>query len=248
MTTFAQIKMHHATRAKADKLATQLEADYPALTLDAVAGDEIEHATYTHDLEAFVVSAIATSERTGDEDEDETTIEIYRGDKVPSIAELLDTCAEEGINPEGEQKARASGSVVPEAYRVTYREASSTGRSCGDWLAEQLASDTLNADGNLVIDDFVAVLEANAVDMSGKWAQMRFTQTRGWQGRFRMNGRQLLEKAVAKSGIYFDAQGNENAPNPEWLADARTRHAKWLAKEAKRDQAAADAIKSSVEG
>jgi hypothetical protein len=228
----ADISMHHATRAKATKLDEMLRAEYPALSLHAVATND--------SLTGFrVVYAIGA----------ENEQEIYEGAKVPSLALLLDTCAEEDIDPsavEEDEEPTFSGSVVPEKYRALYREVSSTGRSNGDWLAERLAEDTLGADGNLNIDDFIAVLERNDVPLTGKWAAMRFGGNRGWQGRFRMNGRQVLEKLVTKAAIYIDATGQRIVPSQEWLADMQAKHAKWLAKEAKAEAAATEAIKSTV--
>lgn len=253
-TTFAaSIQMHHATRAKAAKLAETFAAEYPMLRIEAQTGEPIDHETYTHACAGFVVLASVTVDRTGEPDSeaDETDITVYEGEKVPSLALVLDTCIEEDIDPVGEEDEdddRPSGSIVPESYRRTYKEVSSTGRCNGDWLAERLAIDTLNGEGKLMLDTFIVVLEQNGVDLTGKWAQARFGGSNGWQGRFRMNGRQLLEKAVAKSGVYVDALEAEHQPNAEWLADVRTRHAKWLAKEAKRDANAEAAIKSSVEG
>lgn len=242
-TTFAPtIRMHHATRAKAEKLAATIAAEYPRLSIEAIQGDAIDHETYECDCAGFRVLFAA------DSDEEQG---IYEGDKIPSLALILDTCAEEGIDPaaeEDEDEKPRGGSVVPEEYRRLYREASSTGRSNGDWLAEQLAGDTLNGEGKLVLDDFIAILEKNGVDMSGKWAAMRFSQTPGWQGRFRMNGRQVLEKMVAKTGEYIDHTDTVCVPNAEWLADMRSKHAKWLAKEAKREAAAEKAIREMVEG
>lgn len=229
------IVMHHATRAKANKLATMLAAEYPRLTIAAVTDENT------------VLTGFRVVYAAGTDDEQE----IYTGAKVPSLALLMDTCAEEGIDPtapeEDEEEApRASGSVVPETYRQKYREVSSTGRSNGDWLAEQLAIDCLRGD-KLNIDDYINILYANGVDLTGKWAMVRFTGAAGWQGRFRMNGRQILEKSVAKSGVYRNHTMQEITPNADWLADMRSKHAKWLAKEAKAEQAATDAIKSSVE-
>ncbi len=232
---FAGINLHHATRTKAEKLATTLEAEYGRLSL-GVATDDNDVVT------GWVVTFAA------DTDEEQ---EVYSGDKVPSLAVVLDICAEEGIDPtpaEEEEAPRVSGSVVPEKYRSEYRVNSTTGRSNGDWLAEQLAIDTLDAKGNLNMDDFVAVLERNAVPLTGKWAQLRFGGGRGWQGRFRMNGRQVLEKLVTKTRAYVDATGTTLRPSDEWLADMAAKHEKWLAKEAKREAAALEAVKSTVEG
>ncbi len=231
---FSGITMHHATRAKANKLATTLLAEYGRLSLDATTANDT------------VTGWVVTFDKGGDEEQ-----EVYSGDKVPSLAVILDTCAEEGIDPtpaEEEEEPSVSGSVVPEAYRSLYRLASTTGRSNGDWLAEQLAIDTLDANGNLNLDDFVAVLERNAVPLTGKWAALRFGGGRGWQGRFRMNGRQVLEKMVVKTRAYVDSTGSTLRPSDEWLADMTAKHGKWLAKEAKREAAALEAVKSTVEG
>jgi len=169
-----EVTMHHATRGKAFKLATTLEAEYGRLILLPIVDNDT------------AVGFRVVFDHEGDEEQ-----EIYSGNKVPSLALVLDTCAEEGIDPtpaEEEEEPKTSGSVVPEKYRNEYRLASTTGRSNGDWLAEQLAIDTLDGKGNFVMDDFVAVLERNAVPLTGKWAALRFGGGRGWQGRFRMNG------------------------------------------------------------
>lgn len=236
------IRMHHATRAKAAKLQATFAAEYPRLTLRAMEGEQIDHEIYGYEAEGFEVVIDA------DTDEEEA---IYAGDKVPSLAEILDYCAENEIDPtkdDEDEEPRASGSVVPEAYRAKYRAESTTGRSCGDWLAEQLAADTLDGKEKLVMEDFIAILEANDVDLTGKWAQMRYGQTPGWQGRFRMNGRQVMEKLVTKRAIYRNHTGEALVPPADWLEAMRAKHAKWLAKEAKAEAAAAEAIKQAVEG
>lgn len=231
---FAGISMHHATRAKANKLAQTLMAEYPRLSLTAD----------THN-DAAVGWVVTFAPDTEEEQE------VYSGDKVPSLALVLDTCAEEGLDPsapEEDDEPRLSGSVVPPKYRNEYRVASTTGRSNGDWLAEQLANDTLDNEGKLNLDDFVVVLERNGVALTGKWAALRFSGGRGWQGRFRMNGRQVLEKQVVKAGVYIDATGGALKPSEEWMADMGAKHAKWLAKEAKREATATEAVKTAVEG
>lgn len=231
----ADVQMHHATRGKAQKLHDTLSAEYPRLVLAVVLDSNDTVTGWAVDFAP-------------DTDEEQ---EIYIGEKVPSLALVLDTVAEEGLDPtlsEEEEEPRASGSVVPEAYRSRYKAESTTGRCNGDWLAEQLAADTLDGEGRLNVEDFVAVLERNGVDMSGKWAQLRFTGARGWQGRFRMNGRQILEKMVAKTGEYFGSVGPAIKPDASFLEEMRTKHAKWLAKEAKREAAATEAVKSTVEG
>lgn len=229
-----EVTMHHATRGKAAKLATTLAAEYGRLVLLPIVDN------------GSAVGFRVVFDHGGEEEQ-----EIYSGDKVPSLALVLDTCAEEGLDPtptEEEEEPRVSGSVVPEKYRSEYRLNSTTGRSNGDWLAEQLAIDTLDGKGNFVMDDFVAVLERNAVPLTGKWAALRFGGGRGWQGRFRMNGRQVLEKLVCKAQTYVDAAGTTHTPSAEWMTDMQTKHGKWLAKEAKREAAATEAVKTAVEG
>ncbi len=238
--TFApSIQMHHATRAKAEKLATMLAAEYPRLTLEAIEGDEIDHAEYDHNCGGFTVVF-------GKDAEDEQ--EVYSGDKVPSLALILDTCAEENLDPSAieEEEPQLGGSVVPAVYRALYRSVSSTGRCNGDWLAERLAADTLDSNGKLLMDDFIAILTNNGVDLSAKWASMRFSQTGGWQGRFRMNGRQVLEKLVVLKGHYVDHTSSKVTPHAEWLELMETKHGKWLAKQRKAEAAADEAIKTAV--
>lgn len=229
-----EVTMHHATRTKAAKLAQTLVAEYGRLALLPIVDN------------GAAVGFRVVFDLNGDEEQ-----EIYSGDKVPGLALVLDTCAEEGIDPtpiEEEEEPRVSGSVVPAKYRDEYRLASTTGRSNGDWLAEQLAVDTLDGKGNFMMDDFIAVLERNAVPLTGKWAALRFGGGKGWQGRFRMNGRQVLEKMVCKAQTYVDAAGTSHKPSDEWLANMATKHGKWLDKEAKREAAATEAVKSTVEG
>lgn len=229
-----EVTMHHATRTKAAKLAQTLVAEYGRLTLLPIVDNDT------------AVGFRVVFDHEGDDEQ-----EIYSGEKVPSLALVLDTCAEEWIDPtptEEEEEPRASGSVVPAKYRDEYRLASTTGRSNGDWLAEQLAGDTLDGKGNLQLEDFRAVLANNSVDQTGKWARLPESGGRGWQGRFRMNGRQVLEKQVVKSGVYFGPTGIEHKPSDEWLADMAAKHGKWLTKEAKREAAATEAVKSTVEG
>ena len=212
-------KIHHATKAKAERLAALLQAEYPALTLRAVLNEDESQVV------GWAVDAKA------DEAEVQT---IYEGDKLPEIADLLDACDDAGIDPEAgaEEERKPSGTVVAEHYRTQYREASSNKQTCGDWLAERLVADTHGPDG-FMVDDFTAILSANGLDMSAKWAQLPFSGQKGWIGRYRMNGRQVLEKTVALEGIYIDHTGAKVAPHADWLAGMRSKHAKWIAKQEK---------------
>ena len=212
------IRMHHATRAKAERLMQMFEAEYPRLTLVAIEGEPVDHPKFRHELEAFLVKL------------DKTDI-LMESKQVPELADIIDVCAEQEIDPSGEEQPRATGSIVREGYRQNYREASTTGQSCGDWLAERLAADTLDGEGKLDLEAFLSVLNNNKVDMTGKWARALETQTAGWRGRFRMSGRIVLEKQIALTGEYRDPRGVKITPHSDWLEGVRSKHAKYIAKQ-----------------
>lgn len=114
-----------------------LAAEYPRLTLEAVPGDEIDHELYTNDLFGFEVLV------------DDGDV-IFESTKVPELADILDACAEQEIDPaqgvyDEEEEDEAPATVVPEKYRQQYREVSTTGQCNGDWLAETLAAETLDS-------------------------------------------------------------------------------------------------------
>lgn len=225
LTILDTAKIHHATRAKAEKLAGILAAEYPVLSLQAVYNED-ESA-----VDSWIVVATMP---------DEEATAIYEGAKVPDLADVLEACDDAGIDPETEMEddePKASGSVVPETYRQQYRASSSNGQTCGDWLAERLVADTHGIDG-FNVADFTAILSANGVDMTAKWAQLPYSGQKGWIGRYRMNGRQVMEKIVALRGVYVDAMGNTITPHADWLEMTRTKHAKWIAKQEKTAQAA----------
>lgn len=239
-----EVTMHHATRAKLTKLQAILAAEYPALSIEAH-GDEhtskLTGLTSWHDIP-----------HPDDEGETRQVTRVLQTKKVPELADLFAACEDLDLDPEAlsveDDATGTPSSIVPEVFRARYRETSTTGRCNGDWLAEQLATDTLDGKGKLDKPAFTAILEKNGVDMSGKWAQARFSDANGSAGRYRMNGRQVMEKLIAKVGIYTTHDGAELTPDAEWLASVRGKHAKWLAKEAKREAATQDAIKEAVEG
>lgn len=229
----AGIRLHPATQKAATALDSMLRAEYPALRLGFDATDgKIETWTVTH---------VASD------------TEVHESTKVPRLADVLERCEEEGLDPtevdedEDEDEPQPSGSVVPEHYRQQYRAASSNGQTCGDWLAEWLVAQTHSATG-FMVDDFTAILVNNGVDLNTKWGQLPASGQKGWIGRYRMNGRQVLEKIVAKNGKLTSLLGQADTVPEEALAILRGKHAKWLAKEAKREAAMEAAIKASVEG
>lgn len=222
ITAIETAAIHHARKAKALKLAEMLAAEYPGIGMQPMYDDLDRVASWAFD--------------NGDDCFYETTDAA-----VPELADVLEAAEDWGVDLEAmqgddEDGKQPSGSIVPEQYRQKYREVSSTGQSNGDWLAEQLASDTHGIEG-FSIADFAAVLVANGVDQSGAWARLPGSGQRGWVGRWRMNGRQQLEKLVALRGVYYGPNGTEHTPDAEWLADMRLSHAKWIAKQQKIEEA-----------
>lgn len=227
------IAMHHATRAKATKLMVLLAAEYPKLQLlcDTEEDDSGKERAIGFEVEF--------------DGEDEL---IYEGEKVPSIAELLDACADRELDPQAdEEEPKVSGSVVPEAYRTLYKQVSSNGQSNGDWLAEWLVAATNGVNG-FNADDFRAICEANHMDLTKGWALLPTSGQPGWQGRYRMNGRQVMEKIAAKQGFILDAQGEPHKLPMAFWEQLQAKHAKWLAKQEKIEAAQLASIKEAVEG
>jgi hypothetical protein len=87
------------------------------------------------------------------------------------------------------------GSVVTNRYRAVYSE-SGHPTHCGDALANLLNSICVNKAGtNLEL--FERICAANGVDLS------KYNRTnKGWQGRLRMTGRNLLAKRVLENNGY----------------------------------------------
>jgi hypothetical protein len=100
----------------------------------------------------------------------------------------------------GEDRPKV-GSVVTNRYRAIYSE-SGHPTHCGDALAELLNSICSNKAGtNLAL--FERICEANNVDLT------KYNRTnKGWQGRLRMTGRNLLAKRVVENhGRVFMPEG-----------------------------------------
>ncbi len=217
-------RIHHATKAKAEKLASLFEGEYPALVLVAVEG---ENETLSH---------FATYHReTLAQEQDDWTL-VLETAKVPELADVVEACEEAELDAE-QIEAKQQGMHVPEKYRLLYAEVSSTGRSNGDWLAEWLADETI-VDDKTDYEKLRTIFEANDLDLSRPWAK---SSGRGAEGRFRMNGRQVLQKQVALVGFVKDATGKkvpQDRDFGEWLAHVQEKHASWIAKQNKAAKAA----------
>lgn len=224
--------LHHATAKKRDALLSALASDYPAISV--VFG-------YNEDESKIVSSTVLW---TDPETEEQHEIETLESPKVPALADVLEAVQEAGHDPEAgfEEEETVSGSVVRETYRKLYAESSTNKQTCGDWLAETLVA-WANG-GKLDIEVLAMIFSQNGLPVdTARWAsQWREAEqggqpSNGWQGRFRMSGRLALEKIVAKTGFLFDHTGSKTIVPEEALAELRAKHEKWLAKEAKRDEA-----------
>ena len=123
-----------------------------------------------------------------------------------------DAAADE--HEEQQVKARPKvGSVVTNRYRALYSE-SGHPTHCGDALATLLNSICNNKKGtNLELFEKICAL--NGVDLS------RYNRsTKGWQGRLRMTGRNLLSKRVAENGGVLrlpEEWGGDRQLDGDWI-------------------------------
>jgi hypothetical protein len=118
-----------------------------------------------------------------------------------------------------EEKKPAS--VVKAKYRATYAELGHP-TTCGDELANKIDNLVKNAKGTN-IEYFDMIMKANEVDMS-KYSKT----TPGWQGRYRMTGRNMLAKKVhANGGVLIipgmtpDTETSEARMSADWMASQR---------------------------
>ena len=117
-----------------------------------------------------------------------------------------------------EEEEEPSGSVVKDKFRARYAELGHPSH-CGDWLADIL-NNLLKANGQTDMERCKAIYEANGVDMS-KYK----TSGNGWQGRYRMTGRNKLAKLLFDREFLLAPGLNgemEQYPVPaEWKATQR---------------------------
>ena len=148
-------------------------------------------------------------------------------------AEVLEQ-VEDGLDIEGESEEldeedeEPKGNVVPARYREEYA-ARGNPRNCGDWLAQWLEGTFTARDAatNTEYFDhvaFTAMIVANGVDTIGKWFLLPASGQQGWKGRFRMNGRQKLEKSIARTKKLFDHSGAEVRVPEEFIEELWKKH------------------------
>lgn len=119
---------------------------------------------------------------------------------------------------EVEEVEKEEASVVKAEYRARYAEAGHPSH-CGDELANLLNNLCL-AKAGIDMARFEAICEANGVEL-GKYNRT----TKGWQGRLRMTGRNMLASKVAAAGgvIMTPIEGAEPQYklSAEWVASRK---------------------------
>lgn len=219
----SDVRVHHATKAKALRLEAALTAEYPGVSMDFSTDDNGKPSEWLFDAGEHSWSS--------------------EDGKVPELADVLEGLGEAGATEEdlvGEQvedEEEVGGkSVVLETYRQQYRVLSTNKQTNGDWLAETLTALFWDTKAGFNVSGFEALLDLNGVDLSAPWAQV--LGTKGGAGRFRMNGRQALEKRLCVSEVFKGLDEPQTPLNSAefaaWLADAKERHAGYLAKLAKK--------------
>lgn len=123
---------------------------------------------------------------------------------------------------EEDEDEKGGGSVVKDHYRAKYTELGHP-THCGDWLATTLNAAVQN-DGGTNIDLFESICNMNGVSLD------KLNRTsRGWQGRFRMTGRNMLARKVyANDGklVLPETMGGEKVAPAEWMASQKFKVAK----------------------
>ena len=85
-------------------------------------------------------------------------------------------------------------------------------------LAQEIAKVCLDSKGKIDIEIFKHILERNGVDHS-KWTN----RNKGWEGRFRMTGRVVLQKVVANTGILVARNEHRLEAPSEFVEKYRTK-------------------------
>lgn len=203
--------IHHATKEKAAKVGIILtehddyvDAHYPKTNrhvtargakdalaaLTTIVGFEAENVglRVLHDGDTYSVMAGEEALSEG-EDLAETLAEALES----LTDEQREALAQADADEQDEDDAR-SGSVVPDKYKLRYKE-NGTPNTCGDWLAITLKDLTTDKADKLDPDAVEEIARLNDVDTS----KLNRTSN-GWQGRFRMTTRNMLVKVVAVAG------------------------------------------------
>lgn len=139
-------------------------------------------------------------------------------DEIHAAAVAWDDAWDAAADATESAKPTHTGSVVSDRYRAKYAEAGHP-TTCGDWLATTINNLCLNKGGtNLEIFEIICTM--NGVDLS------KYNRTsKGWQGRFRMTGRNLLAKKVYAAEGVLKTPDREFKATAEWMAEQKYKQA-----------------------
>lgn len=267
--------IHHATIKRATKLGIELtETEAGFIEGKLIKGDRtFNHSNVNVVINALVLSSRFAVEypnlHVGGKSTENTTITVFqrpsddakpvplfdldglnmsKRDEEDAFAKALEAATEQDLDTGETDELPSGGTVVSDKYRNLYKERGNENH-CGDWLAEFLdGMFDVEIEGKKSFDAeaFAHFLVTNGVEMVGKWAALLNSNQNGWKGRFRMNGRQKLEVAVAIRGTI--ELGAETIELPEGeLEYLRNKHAVAIAKHEKRLKALAQAEKEDEE-
>lgn len=157
-------------------VAAKLKVEYPAIVIN----DEGEAST----------------------DEVDTFYTIDPEDSIENnVAALLEAAADIDT---GEPEEDESPIVVAERYKAEYK-ARGDASGCGDWLhvtLKRFSTEAIDAGKKTTVFDeagFTQMLVNNGIEIKGKFAALPDSGKKGWEGRYRMNGRQMLEGPLLRA-------------------------------------------------
>lgn len=149
-----------------------------------------------------------------------TTFSLVDWDTDDVFASAMEEYVDTGLEEEdGIDEEQTSVIVAPE-YKQQYRERGNLNH-CGDWLAELLARECTVMVGKrerFSVETFQSIIRENKVDETGAWAKLPASGQPGWQGRYRMNGRQKLAVKIAQTGQLLISGSHAVVPR-DWLED-----------------------------
>jgi len=152
-----------------------------------------------------------------------------------SVAEAAALLAEAADDAEIDEQIALGNSKVQRKYKLRYRDrARAMGlrqkwqkRTNNDWMATTLAGEVLDKQSKIHVPSFAAILIANGVEEptvlseAGEFqpSESRWpSQSKGWEGRYRMSGGLALRTVVAEAGVMLLADGETLEAPAEWVA------------------------------
>lgn len=219
------IKIHHATKTKAEKLGVILSVKNegePNAVVEALHA-AVNRRYYSKDAKEALAAHVLQSQMEVDypililkQDEEglfivetrhEEPTPVYKGASLPDLADVLDDAQEQGVDLEEAFKEDVPANVVPQRYREEYRAAGHPDH-CGDEFAEFCDGKFIGADLKFDLDAYIAFCSLNGLEPTPKLAAMIEAQNRGYVGRARMNLGQMMRRKIAEVGsVKYNVNG-----------------------------------------